>query len=101
MPAPENGQQATRALLFRAAVSRDGARRVGRDVSSLWVAYPYNQVIGDDMTKIMPCTCTHAGQDRLYGTGRRVHNNYIKSDGGWRCTVCGNEKPDKHAKAQE
>ena len=98
MPAPENGQQATRALLFRAAVSRDGARRVGRDVSSLWVAYPYNQVIGDDMTKIMPCTCTHAAQDRLHGAGGRVHNSYIKSDGGWRCTVCLRETADRGKK---
>ena len=53
------------------------------------------------MTKIMPCTCTHAAQDRLHGAGGRVHNRYLKSDGGWRCTVCGNEKPDKHAKAKE
>ena len=52
------------------------------------------------MTKIMPCTCQHAGQDRLHGPGKRVHNRFTKGDGGWRCAVCGNEKPD-NAKAKE
>ena len=53
------------------------------------------------MTKIMPCTCTHPGQDRLHGAGRRVHNAFAKSPGGWRCTVCGAEKGEKQAKAKE
>ena len=55
-------------------------------------------MIGDDMTKIMPCTCTHAAQDRLHGAGGRVHNSYIKSDGGWRCTVCLRETADRGKK---
>ena len=52
------------------------------------------------MTKIMPCTCTHAAQDRLHGAGRRVHNSYEKVPDGWRYTVCGAEKTDKHARKE-
>ena len=29
-----------------------------------------------------------AYQNRRYGTGRRVH---VKTDHGWRCTVCGSD----------
>jgi hypothetical protein len=34
------------------------------------------------------CTCAHAGQDQLHGSGLRVHNQTKK---GNRCTVCSNE----------
>ena len=37
---------------------------------------------------ILPCTCHHVYQDRLYGHGQRVHNRAPKA-GGYRCTVCG------------
>ena len=45
-------------------------------------------------TKVLPCTCAHAYQDRKYGQGRRVHN--IGGGGGagakkYRCTVCNKE----------
>lgn len=42
---------------------------------------------GDEMTKIMECTCTHEYQDSKYGTRKRVHN--AKRDGKrFVCTVC-------------
>jgi len=40
---------------------------------------------------ILPCTCYHEYQDKLYGTGNRVHNyarSVLNKGGGWRCTVC-------------
>ena len=45
------------------------------------------------MTKIMPCTCSHEEQDKLYGKGRRVFNRMNPSSNikEWRCTVCGKE----------
>ncbi len=44
-------------------------------------------------TKIVNCTCTHAGQDELYGKGRRVANraNPTSNAPKFRCTVCGKE----------
>ena len=36
-----------------------------------------------------PHNCTHAYQDKLYGSGKRVLNPLAK-DAGHRCTVCGN-----------
>lgn len=47
------------------------------------------------MTKILTCTCLHDFQDSRYGFLKRVHNFARKAfagDGGWRCTVCLNEK---------
>ena len=38
-------------------------------------------------TKILRCSCKHAGQDILYGNGQRVHNQCEKST-KWRCTGC-------------
>lgn len=41
-------------------------------------------------TKILPCTCIHEDQDKMYGKGRRVHNR-IETKGkfvGYACTVC-------------
>lgn len=38
------------------------------------------------MVTILPCTCQHAYQNRVYGTGKRVFNSCEK---GARCTVCG------------
>lgn len=43
------------------------------------------------MTCVMGCVCKHAYQDRVYGRGRRVHNEVkstTKHGGKWRCTVC-------------
>lgn len=39
-------------------------------------------------TKILPCTCESAFQDRRYGAGRRLHNQRTKHKDEWRCTVC-------------
>ena len=46
------------------------------------------------MTKILKCICKHEYQDKVYGTGNRVHNNRSKGkeDDGYRCTVCGDVK---------
>lgn len=43
---------------------------------------------------ILPCDCSHPGQDKLYGKGLRVHNSKTKTleKGRFRCTVCGVEK---------
>ena len=35
---------------------------------------------------VKKCTCKHEGQDKLYGAGNRLMNEYSK---GYRCTVCG------------
>lgn len=43
-------------------------------------------------TKIAPCECKHAFQDKEYGVGNRVHNHAPKKDTEktrYRCTVCG------------
>lgn len=48
-------------------------------------------------TKIITCNCKHAYQDAQFGKGRRVHNwatGIFSGKGGWRCTVCLNEKQD-------
>ena len=39
--------------------------------------------------KVMKCNCESEMQDKLYGKGNRVHN---KTNSGYRCTVCSNEK---------
>lgn len=36
--------------------------------------------------EVKKCTCKHPGQDKLYGNGNRLMNEYAK---GYRCTVCG------------
>lgn len=38
---------------------------------------------------ILPCSCSHSGQDSIHGYGRRVHNLTKTSA---RCTVCKSEK---------
>ena len=43
-------------------------------------------------TSILRCTCEHPFQDRVYGTGMRVHNNMGAQGGGARCTVCSDVK---------
>jgi hypothetical protein len=46
-------------------------------------------------TKIIQCSCEHKYQDKEYGKPNRVHNwckNHPSKEGGWRCTVCGDEK---------
>ena len=42
-------------------------------------------------TKVLPCKCTNAFQDREYAFGLRLHNQCAKAD-VWRCTVCGTER---------
>lgn len=36
--------------------------------------------------EILPCTCVHEEQDKLYGKGKRVHN--VNENGDAFCTVC-------------
>ena len=43
---------------------------------------------------IIKCTCSHAGQDELYGKGMRLANSCKEKAGGqceWRCSVCKKE----------
>lgn len=45
------------------------------------------------MTMILVCGCSHAYQDKVYGKGKRVHNQLgPKKKGTYRCTVCVKEK---------
>lgn len=44
-----------------------------------------------EQTKVLPCDCKHPAQDKLHGSGKRVHNLANKS-GKYRCTVCKSEK---------
>lgn len=45
---------------------------------------------------IKKCDCKDSPaakyQDERYGKGMRVHTQFIKEGGGYRCTVCGREK---------
>jgi hypothetical protein len=41
---------------------------------------------------ILPCVCSHEGQDQLHGIGRRVFN-ICKKGLACRCTVCKREVP--------
>ena len=47
-------------------------------------------------TLILPCSCKHTTQDKMYGKGNRVHNMIMNPEkhGGatWRCTVCKREQ---------
>ncbi len=46
-------------------------------------------------SRILPCSCDHAYQDRIYGIGKRVHSRMKQSDKSsnmYRCTVCTKEK---------
>lgn len=38
--------------------------------------------------EVKHCTCKHDAQDKIYGKGNRLMNEYSK---GYRCTVCGKE----------
>ena len=40
---------------------------------------------------ILKCDCKHKDQDKLHGTGNRVHN-LCKENKYARCTVCGSTK---------
>lgn len=44
--------------------------------------------------KILPCSCKHDHQDKIYGSGNRVHNpmTSTKNSCKWRCTVCSKTK---------
>lgn len=46
----------------------------------------YNLFIYVMAAEVKKCTCKHEGQDKLYGAGNRLMNEYSK---GYRCTVCG------------
>ena len=39
-------------------------------------------------SEVKRCSCKHEVQDKLYGQGNRLMNEYNK---GYRCTVCGKE----------
>ena len=39
-------------------------------------------------SEVKRCACKHEGQDKLYGQGNRLMNEYNK---GYRCTACGKE----------
>jgi len=41
-------------------------------------------------TSILLCTCVNEYQDKVYGNGKRVHNNTF--GGKARCTVCNSLK---------
>jgi len=41
--------------------------------------------------KIKRCSCKHNAQDVMYGKQKRLFNAMDRSDGSWRCTVCGRE----------
>ena len=44
-------------------------------------------------TAVLPCTCSHEGQDAIYGRGLRLHNRMMGEKGReWRCTCCGKER---------
>lgn len=45
-------------------------------------------------TKVLPCTCQSAYQDKRYGAGKRLHNakEPKKTSTEWRCTVCKAER---------
>ncbi len=49
---------------------------------------------------ILTCNkgCKHENQDKLHGTGRRVHNE--KKNGEFRCTVCGGTRSKKQEKSE-
>lgn len=39
------------------------------------------------MATVLPCSCKHEHQDKLYGPGMRVFNTALKGE-GLRCSVC-------------
>jgi hypothetical protein len=45
-------------------------------------------------TATKPCDCSHASQDKIYGSGQRLHNigGGAKSNTTYKCTVCGRKK---------
>jgi hypothetical protein len=48
-------------------------------------------------TKVLACKCKHEYQDSKFGKGMRAHNwatKIFNGKGGWRCTVCLNEKQE-------
>lgn len=46
---------------------------------------------------IAKCTCSHDGQDEMYGKWNRVWNP-AGDKTGYRCTVCGAVMGDAHAR---
>ena len=49
--------------------------------------------LGEFIMAIKQCSCENEYQDKRYGKNQRVHNQYLKEGGGWRCTVCDKDKP--------
>lgn len=50
-----------------------------------------DQTVDKKRCKVMSCSCRHNAQDEMYGKRKRVFN-YMDKDGGWHCTVCGDER---------
>ena len=46
-------------------------------------------------SEVKKWSCKHEGQDKLYGQGNRLMNEYNK---GYRCTVCGKEHSESGKK---
>lgn len=40
-------------------------------------------------TNVQRCTCAHPAQDRIYGSGNRLHNRGSKQSS---CTSCGQKR---------
>ena len=51
------------------------------------------------VSKVLPCSCQHEFQDRVYGNQNRVHTGGKPDSSGtqtFKCTVCSNEKQGKY-----
>ena len=63
----------------------------------LWVATRGASIVfGKEVDMICNCSCTHSGQDKIHGKGKRVFNPCklkVAKDPGFRCTVCLREIP--------
>lgn len=55
---------------------------------------------GGQTTLILPCKCVNPGQDRMYGLGRRVHNQSTRKPNEARCSGCGVFNLISHAFAE-
>ena len=43
------------------------------------------------MVRILHCGCKHEAQDKMYGRGKRLHNDCDGRTEEYRCTVCGTQ----------
>lgn len=57
---------------------------------------PTEKGFSEGTTKILSCSCKHEAQDRIYGSGLRLHNRTMQTKAResrkWRCTVCKGER---------